>query len=266
VTGLVVVVLVVLVIWVVSLAIYKPELPRLTPTLDPEQILAGLRSTINDGDWSLDTVLQCIAETAQMVTGADGAAIALRRDDVVICQARAGEMAPELGTKLDTSSGISGQCLRTGWALRCDDANNDTRVDAEVCRSLGLRSLAVVPVGRRPEVSGVLEAFSAVPSAFRNSQAEFRHSQVELLQQLAELVIVAQRRSAESAAHAARGKVWKATVPTLTGLLRKARGLVSRQAKALLAPGAVELVESLAGVPVLALLGWVVFRRLLLLL
>ena len=83
---------------------------------------------------------------------------------VEICQARAGDMAPDLGTKLETDSGISGQSLRTGCALLCDDANTDPRVDAEVCRRLGLRSLAVVPVGRRPNVSGVLEAFSALPS------------------------------------------------------------------------------------------------------
>jgi hypothetical protein len=272
VTGLVAVVFVIFVVlalWgslVIDRPINSPEFLRLTPTLDPEQILAELRTTINDGNWSLDTVLQCIAETAQMVTGANGSAIALRRDNVVICQARAGDMAPDLGTKLDTDSGISGQCLRTGWAMLCDDANDDTRVDAEVCRRLGLRSLAVVPVGRRPEVSGVLEAFSALPSAFRNSQVEFRNSQVELLEELAELVIVAQRCSAESAAQAASEKAWKATMPTLTGLCRQARELVLRQANALLAPGAIELVGSLAGVPMLALLGWVVFRRLLLLL
>ena len=258
-TGLVILVLVVLTLWVGGVLINKPEFPRLTPTQDPEQVLAELRATISDGKWSLDIVLQCIAEAAQMVTCANGAAIALRRDNVVICQARAGNMAPDLGSKLDTESGISGQCLRTGWALRCDDTNNDTRVDAEVCRRLGLRSLAVVPVGRGPALSGVLEAFSALPSAFRNSH-------VELLEELAELVITAQCCSAESVAHAASEEVRKATIPTLVGLRRQARELVLRQAKALLAPGAAELVGTLGGAPVLALLGWVVFRRLLLLL
>jgi hypothetical protein len=266
VAGVVVVVLVVLALWVRSLVIYKPKFSRLTPTLDPEQVLVELRTSISEGNRNLDTVLQVIAEAAQMVTGADGAAIALRRDNVVICRARAGDMAPDLGTKLDTDSGISGQCLRTGLAMHCDDANNDTRVDAEVCRRLGLRSLAVVPVGRRPDVNGVLEAFSALPSAFDNNRVEFRSSQLELLEELAELVSVAQRRSAESAAQATSEKVWKATVLTLTRLRRQAREFVLGQAKALRAPGAAELVGSLAGPPVLALVGWIVLRRLLLLL
>jgi hypothetical protein len=143
------------------------ELPGFSPVLDSKRVLAELRTTISNGKLSLDATLQQVVEAAQMVTRADGAAIAIRRGDLVLCQARAGHMAPDLGTKLDTESGISGQCLRTGWALRCDDTNNDVRVDAEVCRRLGLRSLAVVLVGRKPAGIGVLETFSALPNTLR---------------------------------------------------------------------------------------------------
>ena len=38
------------------------------------------------------------------------------------------------------------ECLRTGVIMRCDDASRDFHVDAEVCRSLGLQSIAVVPL------------------------------------------------------------------------------------------------------------------------
>jgi TonB family protein len=211
-------------------AVGERELPRLSPTLEPEHVLAELRTTVSNGHFALQTVLQQIVEAAQMVTGANAAALAMREDVLVICRARAGDMAPDLGTKLEIDAGISGQCLRTGRALRCDDTANDARVDAEVCRRLGLRSLAVVPVGRKPAVSGVLEAFSALPFAFHDTQ-------VELLEELAELVMAAERTSAELAAERLREKLGNGT-----------RQSWPKRRLILVAPA------------VLLLLGWLVFR------
>jgi TonB family protein len=184
---------------------YNRELLGSTPGPDSEHVLVELRKTICDGSLSLDAVLQQIAETAQMVTGANGTAIALWHDNSVICQARAGEMPPALGTKLEAESGISGRCLRMGVAMRCYDTNDDPRVDARVCQRLGLRSLAVVPIGRKP-VAGILEAFSALPNGFGDTH-------MKLLEQLAELVIVAQRRSAELATQRLREKLSNQETP-----------------------------------------------------
>ena len=169
---------------------------------DSEQVLAQLRTSISDSNLSLDAMLDSIVQAAQLVAHANGAAVAMRRDNLVVCQARSGDMAPELGTELDADSQISGQCLRTGAAVRCHDTSNDPRVDAEACRSMGLRSVAVVPVGQKPTVSGVLEVFSALPNAFDDAQ-------MELLEKMAELVIVAQRRSAESGVEVASEKLAK---------------------------------------------------------
>jgi len=194
-------------------------------TRDSGHAVAELRTSISDSNLSLDTMLNCIVQAAQLVACADGAAIAMQRDNLVVCQARSGDMAPELGSELDADSHLSGQCLRTGGTLRCDDTNNDPRVDAEACRSVGLRSVAVVPVGRMPTVSGVLEAFSALPNAFDDTQ-------VELLEEMAELVMAAQRRSAESGVEVASEK------PANT----RKRNLI------------------VAAVAVLALLSWLVFK------
>ena len=68
-----------LAICVGNVVINKHEFPRLTPTLDPEQVLAELRTTISHGSWSWFTVLQRIAEGARIVTGANGAAESRRR-------------------------------------------------------------------------------------------------------------------------------------------------------------------------------------------
>ncbi len=119
-----------------------------------------------------ETILGTIAVAAQSLTGATGAALAMPRDGVVVCVGRSGETAPELGDRLDVDSGISGECLRTGVSLRCDDASRDFHVDAEVCREMGLQSIAVVPLRGQHGRVGVLEAFSTAAFAFDDEKME----------------------------------------------------------------------------------------------
>src|SRR5437016_1812080 len=77
----------------------------------------------------LDATLQLLAERAQYITGASGAAIALREDEEVICRASAGPSAPALGAHLQVNSGLSGESVRTRQILRCDNAELDSRVN-----------------------------------------------------------------------------------------------------------------------------------------
>src|SRR6202021_1515984 len=68
----------------------------------------------------LTAALQLLAERAQYITGASGAAVALRVGDEMICRASAGSSAPELGAHLQVDSGLSGESVRTKQILRCD--------------------------------------------------------------------------------------------------------------------------------------------------
>ncbi len=110
--------------------------------------------------------LQSIAERALAFTHATGAAIALSHADEMVCEASAGSAAPPLGTRLQVGSGFSGECVRTGRSLRCDDSEIDDRVDREGCRGLGIRSIVAVPIRSRSGVAGLLEVFSSRPYAF----------------------------------------------------------------------------------------------------
>jgi|SRR5579862_8673504 len=116
----------------------------------------------------LDTALQLLANRAQYITGASGAAIALRRDgkNDMLCRASTGSNAPELGALLSTEAGLSGESVRTRQMLRCDDAERDVRVNREVCRQLGIASVVVMPVVNDDEVLGVFELFSGKANAF----------------------------------------------------------------------------------------------------
>ena len=111
--------------------------------------------------------LQDIADLAAKFTGASGAALALEKSlGEIVCAARSGETAPAVGAVLDRSTGISAVCVRANAVQRCADTEVDPRVDAEVCRQLGIRSILVLPVRRSGRVVGLLSVYSRYASKF----------------------------------------------------------------------------------------------------
>lgn len=124
---------------------------------------------------NVSAALQLIAERALTLTWATGSAIALRSEassSELICEARAGNDAPELADRLDTDSGFSGECVRSGSTLICDDAELDPRVDSESCRRLGIRSIVACPIIiEKNQNIGILEVFSPESTAFWDNDA-----------------------------------------------------------------------------------------------
>jgi TonB family protein len=118
------------------------------------------------GELALDIVLNEIVEQACRDTGASGAAIALARGAEMVCRASSGGNAPELGTPLDTNSGLSGACLRSREIQRCDDTLTHPDADPEVARQLGVRSVVVLPLVRGEDLIGIFEVFSGRVAAF----------------------------------------------------------------------------------------------------
>jgi TonB family protein len=161
-----------------------------------DEIVDSLRSAIVAGASAVDPILTAIAEAAQTLSGATAAVLALRSKGSVFCRARSGDSAPEVGSPLSEKSGISGECLRTGKMLRCDDTQKDYRVNPEVCRRLGLRSIAVLPLRSQLGIAGVLEVFSDRTYAFAEAQ-------ISVLTRLAELAeaAYAQELSAQAKVH-----------------------------------------------------------------
>jgi TonB family protein len=175
-----------------------PDDSRTALTLD------GIRHQIEVGASIVD-ILNSAARAAQDLTSATGAAIAMGRDGLVLCVGRSGETAPELGAPVSVDAGISGECMRSGKVLICDDTQLDSRVDADVCLSLGLRSLAAVPL-QPSGMQGLLEVFSNYP-------ANFSREHVAILKGVAELVELAYARISVEAA-AAEALVEEPSMPT----------------------------------------------------
>lgn len=138
----------------------------------------------------LARALQLVAERAQTLVRASGAAIAIadKDPDFMICRASSGADAPPVGARLQVGSGFSGECVRTGMLLRCDDTETDARVDRESCRALGIRSMLAAPVRAGGKSIGILEVFSGQANTFSESDSR-------VLQRLVETVLAAVNRT-----------------------------------------------------------------------
>ncbi len=166
----------------------KPEVPA--PPLDP----SSLEREIKSQSLGRELALAYIAERTREAVSASGVAIALGSAEQMTCRASAGA-APAVGVCLQSDTGLSGECVRTGLVVCCDNTQVDARVDAEVCRQLNLRSAVLVPILESGEIRGVLEVFSSRPYAFARGD-------IQRFEQAAGLVakIAGEPRAAHAAA------------------------------------------------------------------
>ena len=128
-----------------------------------------------------DKTLEEITRSALHATGASGSALVLSDGKGMSCRSSSGELAPPVGTRLNTDTGFTATCVRTAVVVRCDDTKNDPRVDGLSCAQLGIRSILAVPIFSAQKVAGVLEVLSNEPKRFTD-----RH--VNALKLLARLV------------------------------------------------------------------------------
>src|SRR5882762_1706329 len=154
------------------------------PISDGSETLSSaeaVRREVREIGDDVDAVLHLITERALSLTRASGAALAFLTDDRMICRARAGEPAPPLGAPVDAKHGLSGECVRSGLLVSCEDTENDPRVDAEICRTLGIGSLMAAPIVSDFRVVGLLETFSPHPRAFTKAHETVLDRLVEII-------------------------------------------------------------------------------------
>ena len=193
-----------------ALPSFEPEHSLLRPSYaDTLTAASAVQREAESLGSDIEAVLSLVASRSQSLLRASGAAIALAAEDAatilsgtmlsgtmlsgtmlsgtMICRASAGPSAPPVGTALQVGSGFSGECVRTGSMLRCDDTEADERVDRQSCRDLGIRSMLAAPVRSEEKVIGLLEVFSAQPSAFDEHDGA-------VLQRFAETILAAVNR------------------------------------------------------------------------
>jgi hypothetical protein len=167
-------------------SLHVPMRPSYSDTL---AAVSAVQRQVETLGADLPAVLRLISDRSLGLLSASGAAIALSSADPesMECRASSGSIAPPVGARLQVGSGFSGECVKSGILLRCDDTETDSRVDRESCRALGVRSMLAVPIRKGDKSIGIIETFSSHPYAFTENDGR-------ILQRLSEIVVAAINR------------------------------------------------------------------------
>jgi len=115
-----------------------------------------------------------VAETMRF-TDASGAVVEwVDGDDLVYIKA-SGQIAEFVGMRVPMDESLSGLCVFERAIQRCDDTETDSRVSRDACRSIGIRSMLVVPLLFGEDVVGVLKASSEHTAAFNEEHEQALH-------------------------------------------------------------------------------------------
>ncbi len=140
-------------------------------------------------------IMRSITDRTVDLTGADGAVVEIAHGDEMVYEYASGVAVPSLGLHIKKESSLSGLCLHTGEVQVCEDTEIDPRVNVEVSRRVGVRSMILVPLVHQGETVGVLKAMAHLPAAFNAGD-------VKALQMMAGFMATAIRQSALEAERA----------------------------------------------------------------
>ncbi len=120
-------------------------------------IIAEIQSLIRTQGLNIADSATLIAEHLMTLTGAAGVSISLVDNGYLDCVAEAGAPARIPGSSISSHSAGATQCLKSGHIFESDQSQSDTRLDAALCRTVGVGSLIAAPVLRFGDIAGLVE-------------------------------------------------------------------------------------------------------------
>lgn len=128
-----------------------------------------IQKSIATGACSMDNALRLIAEHARNVAGATGVAIALLEADQLVYRSGSGSASSQVGRHVTAI--LSASSHHTGKEiLRVENAQEDSRIEADICRQYGGTSLLMLPIYREHVVAGVMEVIFSEEHTFRDHE------------------------------------------------------------------------------------------------
>lgn len=137
--------------------------------------LIAIQEAIAREGGGLSAVLGAIVSELSVMPSADGAVIELLDGDQLVYAAASGASAHLVGLRLSLHSSLSGLSLLSGQPQRCEDSEQDDRVNREACRKVGLRSMIVVPIPHHGRFVGTLKYHAPTVSAFSEEDMLVAH-------------------------------------------------------------------------------------------
>ena len=161
----------------------KQDTAFLSDIIDTQNDLASV-------ELDQDLIMQVVAERIQKLANADGATVQLIEGDVLVCRSVTGIIQPHNGMKLPLAASLAGRAVNTASCQYAQDCENDSRLDRDLARRVGARSIVAVPLMHNGHGLGVIIVVSSRPSAF-----ESRH--IAALRLMAGLVVASLSHASE---------------------------------------------------------------------
>jgi len=131
--------------------------------------VVATQSVIAMAEGPLQSILELIADRAQNLTAADGAAVEIADGDDLVYLAASGMMKPHAGTRIKRDGSLSGFCIQTGRAAYCANPEIDSHSAPETYKHLGAGSMIVVPLYNGGTIVGAITVASSRIDAFHES-------------------------------------------------------------------------------------------------
>jgi diguanylate cyclase (GGDEF)-like protein len=181
---------------------------------DPFALMAIIRMQSEIAKLGLDLggVVSHVVDRIQTLTNAEGATVEFAEGEEMVYRGVSGVAEPLLGVRTKREGSLSGLCVDQGKVLRSDDTDNDSRVDMEAYRKVGVRSMVIAPLDHNGTTVGVLKIVSTSTNAFTARD-------VRVLELMSELIAAAMYHSAKNETNPL---YVQATHDSLTGLANRA--------------------------------------------
>jgi GAF domain len=121
-------------------------------------------------DLDLDQAMQRIAECLLRLFRASGVATALLDGSGLVYRAGAGSAAENVGHHFVAVLNVSSSNDVRREILRVEDAENDRRIEAEICRQFGAQSLLILPICADHSLLGILQVLYDDAHAFNERE------------------------------------------------------------------------------------------------
>src|SRR5215471_8160915 len=113
-----------------------------------------------------ERTLDLIADCSQRVSNANGVAIARLESNQLIYSAAKGSAVKEIGRRLPAVFSLCAEGDGKTEILRVENAQTDSRIQAEICRQFGAASLLILPICHHHVIKGILQVHFSEAHAF----------------------------------------------------------------------------------------------------
>lgn len=133
-------------------------------------VYVEIQRSVATGELNATEALKRIVASTRDVAGAAGVAIGLLQADHLIYRAGSGTAAADLNHRLTASLTASSDAIANREILRVENADEDPRIEAAICRQLEAKSVLILPICKQSELVGLFEVRFGEPHFFREPE------------------------------------------------------------------------------------------------